>query len=114
MKITGYEFGRIEIEGQPYTSDVIISGTEVRDGWWRQQGHLLRIDDLGDIEACAPAMLIIGTGFYGNMTVPHETLTHLEAKHIQVQVARTPEAVKLFNRLQRESATVVAALHLTC
>jgi hypothetical protein len=38
----------------------------------------------------------------------------LEGAGIALQIANTTEAVQAFNRLQRESARSVAALHLTC
>jgi len=73
MRITTYEFGRIAIADQTYTSDVIISPKLVIDSWWRKQGHYLQIEDLDDIVNAKPDMLIIGTGYYGRMQVPDET-----------------------------------------
>ena len=114
MKITDYEFGRIGVEGKTYTSDVIIYPEKVRDSWWRKEGHRLHLEDLEEVISAKPELLIVGTGYYGNMVVPKETLTRLESEGIKVRVAPTGEAVKLFNQLQREAAVIVAALHLTC
>lgn len=114
MKITDYAFGTINIDGATYTSDVIITPDGVNASWWRKQGHLLQIEDLAEIENRNPDTLVIGTGYYGYMEVPQETLAHLKAKGIETHVAKTAEAVKLFNKLQPEAATIVAALHLTC
>jgi len=49
-----------------------------------------------------------------NLSVPAATLDFLKEKGIRVEVARTSEAVELFNNLQKEYARIVAALHLTC
>jgi hypothetical protein len=57
---------------------------------------------------------VIGTGYYGLMEVPEETRYYLQATGVQLLEARTGDAVKEFNRLQKEYARVVAALHLTC
>jgi hypothetical protein len=46
--------------------------------------------------------------------VPQETRSALEARGVELHVARTGEAVETFNRLARECADVVAAFHLTC
>jgi hypothetical protein len=114
MRITEYEFGRIAIEDKSYTSDVIIAPEQVIDSWWRKQGHNLQIEDLDDVVNAQPDMLIIGTGYYGRMQVPDETKRYLEERGIKVLQAKTGDAVTEFNRLQKEYARIVAALHLTC
>jgi hypothetical protein len=113
MKIEHYSFGKIIIDGKTYTSDVIIYPEKVGSSWWRKQGHSLHIDDLKDIIAEKPELLIVGTGNSGVMVVPHETVSYLKSKGIEVNIARTDEAVRLFNRFQKEKRTI-AALHLTC
>ena len=114
MNIAGYRFGRIDVDGSTYTSDVIITPERVIDGWWRQQGHALAVADLDNVVAARPDVLVIGTGYFGRMSVPQETRRYLEAQGIHVRDARTGEAVQDFNQLQKESGRVVAALHLTC
>lgn len=114
MRIETYEFGRIRIGGKTYTSDVIILPQEVRDSWWRSEGHCLHIDDLTDVMSARPDVLVVGTGYYGNMAVPVATRDFLEEKGIEVHTSKTADAVKEFNELQKQVANVVAALHLTC
>ena len=114
MKITGYRFGEIEIDGRPYSSDVIITPERLVDNWWRKKGHSLAVADLAEIMAANPNIVVVGTGYYGRMSIPDETRQYLEARGVQLRRAHTSEAVEEFNRLQRESARVVAALHLTC
>lgn len=114
MNIAGYRFGSIAIDGRTYTSDVIITPERVIDTWWRQQGHTLGLTDLGDVVASKPDVLVVGTGYFGKMSISQETRRYLEAHGIQVRAARTREAVHDFNRLQKDPDRVVAALHLTC
>ncbi|HLG58325.1 MAG TPA: MTH938/NDUFAF3 family protein [Vicinamibacterales bacterium] len=114
MNISGYRFGKVDIGGKTYTSDVIITPERVIDGWWRQQGHALAVADLDDVVAAKPDVLVIGTGYFGGMSVSRETRRYLEAQGIQVRDARTGEAAHDFNELQKEHGRVVAALHLTC
>jgi hypothetical protein len=113
MKIEHYSFGKIIIDGKTYTSDVIIYPEKVDSSWWRKQGHSLHVDDLKDVIAEKPELLIVGTGNSGVMVVPQETVSYLKSKGIEVNIARTDEAVKLFNKFQKEKRTI-AALHLTC
>jgi hypothetical protein len=114
MNIAGYHFGRIDVDGRTYTSDVIITPERVIDGWWRQQGHTLAVADLDNVLAATPDVLVIGTGYLGRMSISQETRRHLDALGIEVREARTGDAVHDFNRLQKEPGRVVAALHLTC
>ena len=114
MNISGYRFGKIDIGGKRYTSDVIITPERVIDGWWRQQGHALAVADLDDVMAARPDVLVTGTGYLGRMSVSLETRRYLETQGIHVRDARTGEAVHDFNELQPARGRVVAALHLTC
>jgi hypothetical protein len=114
VKIGAYRFGEIEVSGRTYSSDVIITPERVLDGWWRKQGHNLAPADLAEVVAAKPDILVVGTGYYGRMSVPEQTCRYLEAQGMRLRLARTGEAVEEFNRLQKESARVVAALHLTC
>lgn len=114
MEITRYSFGKIEVDGQTYTADVIVTPERVVDTWWRKQAHSLAVGDLAEIMGATPKILVVGTGYYGRMAIPEETRRHLRVQGLQLREARTGEAVAESNRLQRESARVVAALHLTC
>ena len=114
VQISAYEFGKIVVDGESYSSDVIIAPDRVIDSWWRKEGHRLQIDDLDDIVQATPDILVVGTGYYGRMQIPAETRQYLRDQGIEVREARTPEAVAVFNELQQEYARIVAALHLTC
>jgi hypothetical protein len=113
MKIEHYSFGKITIEGKTYTSDVIIYPEKVNASWWRKEGHNLQVVDLMDVINASPQILVIGTGATGLMRVPKETISHLQSKGIEVHVAKTGEAIELFNKLQKDKVAI-AAFHLTC
>jgi len=114
MEIDHYTFGRIGVSGREYDADIIIFPNHVQERWWRRQGHRLAQEDLETVIANAPQLLVIGTGYYGRMQVPEETLATLQAEGIEVRVSKTSEAIAEFNRLQRDCARIVAALYLTC
>jgi hypothetical protein len=113
MKITHYSFGRITIDDRTYTSDVIIYPDRIDSSWWRKEGHLLQIPDLEDIVKANIPFLIVGTGYYGTMKVPKETVDYLKTKKIQITIENTQKAVKLYNEVS-DKQPVIAALHLTC
>ncbi len=113
MKIEHYSFGKITIKGKTYTSDVIIYPDHVDSSWWRQEGHLLKVEDLKDIMTAGVSVLIIGTGFYSTMKVSRETLEYFKVNKIETYIEDTQTAVKLYNGISSLKPTI-AALHLTC
>lgn len=112
-KIEFYSFGKIRINGKNYQKDVIIFPDRVMSNWWRQQGHSLSLDDLQEVMAAEPKVVIVGTGTFGRMQVPAKTLATLQSAGIEVITERTEKACQLYNQRQTEGG-VVAALHLTC
>jgi hypothetical protein len=113
MKIEHYSFGKIIIDGNTYTSDVIIYPDRIDSSWWRQEGHHLRSTDLIDAISVKPDIIVLGTGYSGMMVVPDETVTLIKSEGIDVQVERTGRAVELFNTLEG-TKRAIAALHITC
>ncbi len=111
--IDSYSFGRIRINGEEYTSDVIIYPGRIQSNWWRKEGHKLQIEDMEEVLKHPPELLIVGTGAYGAMSVPEETRKHIESKGIQLVVEKTDEACKTYNDL-RDKEKAVATFHLTC
>lgn len=111
MRIDHYAFGNIVIDGRTYTKDVIIFPDRVLSPWWRKEGHLLQMEDLKEVVSAKPSHLVIGKGFSGIMDVPGEVIRSLEGSGIKISVAKTTEAVDIFNSLGGKK---IAALHLTC
>jgi hypothetical protein len=112
-KIDSYRFGQIVINGQKYTSDVIIFPDRVQDDWWRDDSHRLTIRDITGIMKENPEVLLVGTGASGLMRVLPEVKQAVEARHIELMAQPTGEVCETYNRLS-QTQRVVAALHLTC
>lgn len=114
MKIKSYEFGRIEIDGKVYTSDVIIYDAHVDSSWWRKEGHYLQIEDIEEILKVKPDIIIIGTGKFDTMKVSNEVRKELESRGIEFMYANTDGACNRHNEISGSGKKVVTALHLTC
>jgi len=113
LEITSYDFGQLSVGGREFRKDVIILPDRVLSPWWRREGHRLDAADLEAVLDAGHGVLVVGTGYHGNMRVPDETRKAVEQRGIELHVARTPEAVAFYNTMRR-CADVVAALHLTC
>ena len=71
------------------------------------------MEDLKGVLEMPCRALVIGTGQEGMMKLAPGLTEDLKKRYIEVRVASTPAAVKIFNDLSISGA-VVAALHLTC
>lgn len=114
MHIDSYEFGRIIVDGETYTSDCLVFQDHVEPDWWRRQGHNLFVGDLESVLAAEPEILVVGCGAYGVMQVSGEVRALLQQKNIQVEALKTAEAVKRYNELSESGRKAAAAIHLTC
>jgi hypothetical protein len=97
MHIDHYGFGRIGIQGHSYDADVIIFPDHVQKRWWRREGHRLAQEDLETVLSDKPQLFVIGTGYYGRMEVPEETLDTLRTTGLEVWIAKTSGKLKLIS-----------------
>jgi hypothetical protein len=77
------------INGERYTSDLILYPNRVDASWWRTEGHRVGIEDIKEIVNEQPEYLVIGTGEPGMMRVPPETRDYLQRQQIQLVVEPT-------------------------
>lgn len=112
--INRYRAGSIVVEGKEYHRDLKIFDHAVHNNWWRKEGHSVDDEDLKDILSAKPAILVIGTGYAGQMQVSNSLRSTLSKEKIELIVEMTAEAVKTFNRLKSEGKNVAGAFHLTC
>lgn len=111
--IESYVFGRMIIEGQTYTSDLIIFPDRINHSWWRKSGHRLCLEDIKEVLKEEPEVIIIGTGFTDLMKVEEDVKRHAQSKGILLIIEKTKNAVQKFNELSSKKKTV-GAFHLTC
>jgi hypothetical protein len=107
-----YSFGRLLVDGREERRDLIVLPHRVVRGWWRQDGHSLVLDDLGEVLDELPERLVVGTGAYGRMRPDPRTLDALRARGIEVESLPTAAAVRRYAEL--DPRRTAAALHLTC
>jgi hypothetical protein len=112
-KIDSYEFGKIVIDGETYTADVIIAPDGVKAQWWRKEGHSLCPEDLESVLTAGIEVVIIGCGAYSVLKVPQDTRRWVAQKGIELIALPTPAACTRYNEISA-SGKAVAALHLTC
>ena len=111
--IDSYRFGLVVINGEKYTSDIIIFPDRVRTEWWRKSSHELCLDDIVEVLTEKPEVLIVGTGESGLMRVLPEVKQAVETRGIRLIVETTDKACHTYNQFCH-SRMAVAALHISC
>ncbi len=66
-RIARYGFGRIVVDGNEHTRDLIILPDRVVGNWWRRDGHALVNEALRDVLDELPTHLVVGTGAHGRL-----------------------------------------------
>ena len=102
------------VQSIKYYQDLKIIQGDVKENWWRKEGHRLDAADISDILSVKPDIVVIGTGYAGNMRVPVSLRTLFEGQDIKVIAEKTTQAVEIYNRLFTQGKDVAGAFHLTC
>jgi hypothetical protein len=114
VAIESYSFGRMLIDGVSFTKDVIIfPDGRILSPWWRKQGHVLTKEDLAELFAAEPEIIICGTGAMGVMQPSAELQKYLKNSAIRFIAQKSGKAVKIYNQLSGREK-VGACFHLTC
>jgi hypothetical protein len=112
--IESYSFGNMVIDGVSYTKDVIIfPDGSILNPWWRKQGHIVTSDDLRELLAAEPEIIVCGTGTMGVMRPAAELQEYLISRKINFIVQKSGQAIETYNNLSGEKR-VGGCFHLTC
>jgi hypothetical protein len=112
--IEQYTFGSMRIGGRDYRHDLKILRGKVESEWWRKQSHVVDDEEMADILSIRPRVLVIGTGYAGNMRVADSLRQRLSQQGIRLIAEATGEAVRSFNDLVSLGENIAGAFHLTC
>jgi hypothetical protein len=113
MRIEQLRFGEITVGGERFAADVLLLGDRVRPHWWRKEGHLLQLEDLTEVLADHPEVLIVGTGLQECMKIAPEVVAHTKEAGIELLAFDTRTACQSYNYLHGKRR-IAAAIHLTC
>ncbi len=112
--IEKYSFGSMVIKGKRYTSDLKIINGKVVPNWWRKSGHIVVVDDILDILAAKPDILVLGKGKPGLMKSTRQLKEVLQENSIELIEETSESAMLTFNKLFERGEAVCAGFHLTC
>ena len=111
-RLEDYTFGRIRVDGEEHTRDLIVLPDRVVPDWWRRDGHSLAMEDLDEVRDELPERLILGCGANGQLKPDPAVIEALERRGIEVEALETADAVRRYG--ESDERRTAAALHLTC
>ena len=116
MRISGFAFGVLEIDGVAYEHDIVIDHGEI--GKREKKASKKFRDDFGhtplSVEENIPwqcSRLIVGTGAYGRLPIMDGVKEEAARRGVTLIVLPTPDAIKALRKGGRETNAV---LHVTC
>ncbi len=116
------KFGSIRIGENSYEHDVIIHSDgsvsrrkkELSRALRSRYGHTpLTTMEVKELIEERPDVIVIGTGMYGALPLL-DVEDYILSSGIECIVAKTPEAVEVYEQLCREGKRVAAIFHITC
>jgi hypothetical protein len=111
-RLEDYSFGRLTVDGQEHTRDLIVLPDRVVSNWWRREGHSLAMQDLDEVLDELPARLVLGIGAHSQLRPDPAVIAELERRGVKVECLPTEAAVRRY--VQLDERDTAAALHLTC
>lgn len=111
-------FGMIQIEGQKYGYDVVMT----LDGGVRKRkkklskvrygtSHVISLDEAQDVYQKGMRKLLIGSGLFDSVRLSEEAEAFFSDNNVQVDICATPKAADIWNA---STDYQVALLHITC
>ena len=112
--IENFSFGKIIVDGVTYTTDIKIVQGHVVPDWWRKKGHSVDVEDIQDILASNPSVLVIGKGQPGLMKTSRSLRNFLKKNNIELIEEKTSKAINTYNLTLETGKKVSAGFHVSC
>jgi hypothetical protein len=117
MRISGLDWGRIELEDGSVYKDVKLFPGCARTWDWREtgtsHGNGVQPGDVEELLQHGATVIVIGTGVYEALRIHPDTLKLLKDRTIPVHILQTEKAVEKYNELCADTA-VGGLFHSTC
>src|ERR671922_2299423 len=95
-RLEDFGFGRLTVDGQEHTRDLIVLPDRVVSDWWRREGHSLAMEDLDEVLDELPARLVVGVGAQSQLRPDPAVIAELERRRVEVECLPTDAAVRRY------------------
>jgi hypothetical protein len=112
------EWGEICVSGLGKFRDVKLYPGGGREWDWSetntQHDPGIQIADVDELLSNGADNIVLSRGMLGRLKISQDTTEYLRAKGINVYIAKTNEAVAMYNKLVKEEKAVGGLFHSTC
>jgi hypothetical protein len=116
-RITGFSWGRLEIDDDRSFKDAKLFPGGAREWNWRETGTAhdpgIQPADVEELLEHGADVVVLSKGVMERLRICPETLEMLKNRGVAAHVLQTEEAVRLYNELQRKRR-VGGLFHSTC
>jgi len=116
-RITGFSWGRLDVDGDRSFKDVKLFPGGAREWNWRETGTAhdpgIQPADVEELLEHGADVVVLSRGVMERLRICPGTLEMLKNRGVAAHVLRTEEAVRLYNELQRKHR-VGGLFHSTC
>lgn len=116
-RITGFSWGRLEVDGDRSFKDAKLFPGGAREWNWRETGTAhdpgIQPADVEELLEHGADVVVLSKGVMERLRICPETLEMLKNRGVAAHVLQTEEAVRLYNELQRKQR-VGGLFHSTC
>ena len=116
-RITGFSWGRLEVDGDRSFKDVKLFPGGAREWNWRETGTAhdpgIQPADVEELLEHGADVVVLSKGVIERLQICPETLEMLKNRGVAAHVLQTEEAVRQYNELQRRHR-VGGLFHSTC
>lgn len=117
LRVARLEWGEVEIDDGRIYKDVKLYPGGARAWNWMETGTSHRSGvqqkDVLELIQHEADIVVLTRGVLGRLNVPEELIAWLQSKGIEVHVAKTKQAVQLYNQLCAEHRVGIL-IHSTC
>jgi uncharacterized protein len=107
--IQSYREGAVLVNGEWQPTGLVISADSLQAGWQAPSLEALAIDDLADILALDPEVIVLGTG-ESHRFPRHALMVEVMSRGVGFESMATAAACRTYNILLAEDRRVVAIL----
>jgi len=112
--IESYTYGKMVVDGQTYTEDVVVYPDRVEAKWKRKDESKLDVEDVRPlIEKDKPEVLVVGTGKHSLLKISREVREYLASQGVKLVAETTDLAMRSYNLLLKKGTRTVGAFALT-
>jgi hypothetical protein len=116
-RITGFSWGRLDVDGDRSFKDAKLFPGGAREWNWRETGTAhdpgIQPADIEELLEHGADVVVLSKGVMERLRICPETLEMLKNRGVVAHVLQTEEAIRLYNELQRHQR-VGGLFHSTC